>query len=154
MVREAVHRYKFNNLQGYCEFFGEKVAEVVDRDLAGKFDIITWVPLSKAGRRKRGYDQAMLLAMATALNLNDVAAETLRKIKNTMAQSGMTGAAERRANVMGAYEVTDEELIRDKRVLVIDDVMTTGATLGECARTLLMAGAKEVWCAVFAYAGK
>lgn len=154
VVREAIHRYKFQNLPGYSEFFGNRIGEAIKRDLDNKYDLISWVPLSRWSKKKRGYDQAMLLAMSAALYLDDVAVETLEKIKDTAAQSGVSGAAERRANVMGAYCVTDRELIMNKRILLIDDIITTGATLAECSRTLLMAGADEVWCAAIAIAGK
>ena len=58
--------------------------------------------------------------------------------------------AARRANVLGAYRVTDPDALRDKRILLLDDVLTTGSTAGECARMLKTAGAKEVHCAVLA----
>ena len=75
---------------------------------------------------------------------------TLRKIRHNPPQSGITGQAERRANVLGVYEAVGPESFKDKRVLLLDDIITTGATAGECARVLLTAGAKEVHCAAIA----
>ena len=66
------------------------------------------------------------------------------------AQSGLEGEAARRANVLGAYSAVNVEQFRGKTVLLVDDVVTTGATLSECAKTLLLAGAKEVVCATLA----
>ena len=75
---------------------------------------------------------------------------TLKKIRHNRRQSGIRSEAQRRANVLGAYRVLRPEEVRGKRILLLDDVLTTGATSGECARMLLTAGAKEVHCAVIA----
>lgn len=91
-------------------------------------------------------DQAFLLSSAAALELDDVAVETLRKGRNTQAQSGLDDDAARRANVLGAYTIVDPELVEGKRVLLIDDVITTGSTISECARVLRSAG-PPTWCA-------
>ena len=120
--------------------------------LDGRWDLITWVPLADQRRRERGYDQAFLLASAAALELGEVAVETLRKGRNTEAQSGLDDDAARRANVLGAYTAVDAELVEGKRVLLIDDVITTGATISECARILRTVGAREVVCATLARA--
>ena len=149
-VRRSILRFKFNDATNYASCYGKILAECIKDNLAGKYDMITWVPVSKEREKKRGYDQAMLLALATALELDDVAVETLRKTKDIPAQSTLDGHEERKANVVGVYEATDRELINDKRILVIDDIVTTGSTLSECARTLLMAGAREVICATLA----
>ena len=131
---------------------GALIAESVRECLTGKYDLISWVPLSEKRLRERGYDQAMLLALAAALELDDVAVETLRKKPQTQPpQSGTESADERRANISGAYEVIDSELVRGKRILLIDDIITTGSTLSECARTLMLAGAEGVVCAAVAH---
>ena len=78
--------------------------------------------------------------------------KTLVKIRNTPPQSSLRGFARRKANVLGAYQVADPQRIKDKRILLLDDVITTGATASECARTLLTAGAKEVTFAAIATA--
>ncbi len=114
--------------------------------------MISWVPLSAKRLRKRGYDQAKLLAVEAARNLDCVAVETLRKVRNTDAQSSINDDSARRANILGAYEVPDPEFVAGKRILLIDDVVTTGATLSECARVLRTFGAKEVVCASLARA--
>ena len=152
VVRDSIRRYKFKGRQGYHKAYGKLVAQCVHDHLAGKYDLITWVPLSEKRRRERGYDQAFLLASAAALELGDVAVETLRKSRHTDAQSGLEGEAERRANVLGAYTAVDPELLAGKRVLLIDDVVTTGATFSECARVLRTMGAKDVVCAALARA--
>lgn len=151
-VRASLHRYKFKGQKGYAETYGKLVGQCVKDHLKGKYDLITWVPLSQARLKQRGYDQAMLLAMAAALALDGVAVETLRKKRNTNAQSGISGKEARRANVLDAYEAVDPELVRDKRVLLIDDIITTGSTASECARTLRTIGAADIVCATLARA--
>lgn len=151
-VRKSIHRYKFKGVNSYARTYGRLVAQCVTDHLAGRYDLISWTPLSEKRRRERGYDQAFLLAQAAAAELGDVAAETLRKRRDTEAQSGLEHDESRRANVLGAYECVDRELVAGKRVLLIDDVVTTGSTLNECARVLLTAGASEVVCATLARA--
>ena len=151
-VRDSIHRYKFKGRRGYHKVYGKLVAQCVHDHLDGRYDLITWVPLSDRRKRERGYDQAFLLASAAALELGDVAVETLRKERNTDPQSGITEDAQRRANVLGAYTPVDPELVAGKRVLLIDDVVTTGSTLSECARTLRTMGAEDVVCAALARA--
>ena len=151
-VSEALKRYKFKGMTAYASVFGRLVAQCVRDNLAGEYDIVSWVPLSSERLAERGYDQAMLIAMAAALELDDVAVETLRKGRNTQAQSGLDDDAARRANVLGAYTIVDPELVEGKRVLLIDDVITTGSTISECARVLRSAGAADVVCATLARA--
>ena len=149
-VRDALLRYKFNGVTAYAGIFGRLVAGCVRERLAGRYDLISWVPLSSERLRERGYDQAMLIAMAAALKLDDVAVETLRKVVNVAPQSGTGSAEQRRANISGAFECADEELVRGRRILLIDDIITTGATVSECARVLGLAGAESVVCAAVA----
>lgn len=149
-VRNSLHRYKFSNAHYCAPTYAKILAECITKELAGKYDVVSWVPVSRARRRKRGYDQSQLLASETAKLLGTVPVATLRKTKNTPPQSGIKGAEKRRANVAGVYETCDADIVAGKRILLIDDILTTGATLSECARTLLMSGAEDVICAVLA----
>ncbi|MDR2358151.1 MAG: ComF family protein [Oscillospiraceae bacterium] len=151
-VRKSILRFKFKGKSGYAECYGKVLADCVRKNLDGAYDIISWTPLSETRAKKRGYDQAMLLALAVALELDDVAVETLRKTRDAQAQSSLTGRDARAANISGAYEAADPELIAGKRVLLIDDIFTTGSTLAECARTLTAAGAVSVCGAALAKA--
>ena len=151
-VRESIHRFKFSDRSAYAKPYGRLVAQCVTDHLAGRYDLITWAPLSAKSLKKRGYDQAMLLAMAAALELDEVAVEILRKVRSTDAQSSLKEDSARRANVLGVYEITDPALVEGKRGLLIDDVITTGSTLNECARVLRTYGAADVVCATLARA--
>ena len=117
-----------------------------------KCDVLTYVPVSPLRKFRRSYDQVELIAGAVADELGLRLTPTLRKIRNTPPQSGFKDVSQRRANVLGAYRIKNSDLIRGKRILLLDDVITTGATASECARILLVAGAKEVYCAAMAAA--
>ena len=149
-VRESLLRFKFKDATGYAEEYGKLLADCIRENLAGRYDLISWVPLSRERLKERGYDQAMLLALAAALELDDVAVSTLEKPLDAEKQSTMGSAEKRRANIAGAYKAADPELVEGRRILLIDDIVTTGSTLSECAKTLLAAGAKEVLCAAVA----
>jgi len=151
-VRRAVHDYKFHGKSARGKTFGLLIAQQL-RDSGASADLITWPPLSKKRLRKRGYDQAQLLARRVGEVLDLPVVRTLVKADRP-AQSGIEGEAERRANLLGAYTAAPPEAVRGKAVLLVDDVLTTGATLSECAKTLLLSGAKSVRCATLARAGK
>ena len=115
------------------------------------FDYVAAVPLGRRRRRKRGYNQAELLARRVAGELHIPYADLLEKVRNNPAQRKQN-ARSRRVNVYGAYAVIDDSALWDKTVLLIDDVKTTGATLNECAKMLRMHGAKAVYAATVAIA--
>ena len=149
-VRESILRYKFGGHSSYARTFGRILAETIERYVDLPCDIITYVPVSRKRLNKRGYDQAQLLAKYAAQHLDRQCVCVLKKIKDNPAQSGVDSAERRRANVMDVYSVCDREFIKDKRILLIDDIITSGATLSECARELIMVGADSVICATLA----
>ena len=153
-VRGSLLRFKFHGARSYAASYGRLLAMRLRETYPEEFDILTWVPVSRLRKLRRGYDQVELLARAVGRELDMEPVPTLRKIRHNRQQSRIADDAKRRANVLGAYRVTDPALIRGKRVLLLDDILTTGATVGECARMLLTEGAKEVHCAAVAAARK
>ena len=149
-VRSAVLRYKFQGCDCYAPAFSAFLADAV-RFHKIAADCITWVPVSRARRRRRGYDPAQLLARELGRQLGLPVEGLLEKIVENRTQSELR-AEERRANVLGVYQPTRPERIAGKRILLVDDVVTTGSTLEECSRVLCTAGAAEVNCAAFACA--
>lgn len=143
-VPESIHRFKFRMRQSYAQEYAKLLAEELEALDFPEPDMISWVPISKKRRSSRGYDQAQLLAKSLSEEVDIPWVRTLHKIVNNPPQSTIRGDAQRRANVLGAYRVADADQIKDKKILLLDDVLTTGATAGECARMLLTAGAKEV----------
>lgn len=144
-IVKSIHRFKFCGDSCYADSYGRLLHEkVLEEELFIDCNLISWVPISRRRRFVRGYDQSELLAKALALTLGVAAVKTLNKIRHTPPQSATSGVSSRKANVLGVYRVDDPHLIRGKRILLVDDVLTTGATVSECARTLLTAGAREV----------
>lgn len=148
-VRQSVLRFKFRSMRQYADAYGRLLAMrlLPEREA---YDLLTWVPVSAKRRRQRGYDQAELLAERVAAELGLPCERTLQKIRHNPAQSKQSGAAARKANVLGVYRAVRPERIKEKRILLIDDVITTGATLTECSKVLWLAGAKEISCAALA----
>lgn len=151
-VRQSLLRYKFYNARSYAEIYGRFLAMKLQRDGLDHFDILTWVPTGTVRRLKRGYDHVALIGKSVSRELGQPLTKVLKKVRNTPPQSGIHDPAGRRANVLGAYRVIDPDAITGKKVLLLDDIITTGATVSECARVLLTAGAKEVTCAAVAAA--
>lgn len=150
VVRESLLRFKFHGVQGAAEGYGALLAQCVAEELGGEFDLVTWVPVSRERERERGYDQAFLLARETAKHWDTKPVRLLRKTRDNAAQSGLSSAAERQGNVLGVYKAENTEMLKNACVLLIDDILTTGSTLGECVRVLKEAGAKSVVCAALA----
>ena len=151
-VRESVLRYKFGKKQSYSAQYAAMIAEALKRDRMENYDEICWVPVHALRRLKRGYDQAELIVRELAEITGKPCRRYLVKTKNTGRQSRIKGAAARRANVTGAYRAAHKGELRAKRLLLVDDIITTGATASECAKTLLAAGADRVYCAAVATA--
>ncbi len=148
-VAESIRRYKFRGMSHYADAYGRALAMLLLRERVS-FDVLTWAPISLRRMRRRGYDQTQLLAEAVARELGVYCIQTLRKTRHNPAQSGQKNAAARKANVLGVYEAIRPQCFYGKRVLLIDDIITTGATLSECSRVLRSAGAASVVCATLA----
>jgi len=109
-----------------------------------KIDALVPVPLHPKRRRRRGFNQAQAIAEELEKTKGiKVAKGILVKVKNVPAQTSLE-AEDREKNVIGAFRVAKEDQVKRKRLLLIDDVYTTGATIRECSRVLKKAGAKEV----------
>ena len=141
-VRQAIHALKFERRAALARPLAALVLEPWGTELAGRVDALVPVPLARARERERGFNQATLLAehLAAALGV-PVRPRWLTRVRATQSQSEL-GAAERWANVRGAFQARAGVAGRD--VVVVDDVITTGATAAECARALRAAGARRV----------
>ncbi len=149
-VRASLIRYKFRNARSYAEGYGRLLAMKLLREYPDGFDLLVWVPVSRLRKFCRGYDQVELLARVVARELELPLMPALVKTRNNRKQSGIAGYARRRANVLGVYRLAHDADVARKRVLLLDDILTTGATAGEAARVLLTAGAGQVHCGVIA----
>ena len=149
-VRDALLAFKFRGKVENLNCFGALMAETAASAFADRFDAVTWTPVSRKRLKKRGFDQARYLTASMCVDWHVAPIETLRKVVDNPPQSGIHDGAERRANVLGVYEAVSPEQFAGKRLLLVDDICTTGATLGECARVLKAAGAAEVMCLTLA----
>ena len=149
-VRKALMDLKFRRRMGGLDLFGSLMGECAKQWYDGAFDAVTWVPVSAKRLRKRGFDQSRLLAASLCVDWHTMPQETLRKVVDNPPQSSLLGTERRRANVLGVYRPVRPEAIRGRRFLLIDDLMTSGATLGECVRVLREAGAADVVCLTLA----
>lgn len=150
--KQSFHRYKFQGHWHYSAVYGSWMWECLkerEPDFL-RFDCITWTPLSARRWLKRGYDQAGRLAQAVSRYSGIPLERTLVKRKNIAPQSGTEQAADRWKNVKGAYALKRGMEIRGKRILLVDDIITTGATLEEASSVLRSAGAKEICCLTLA----
>ena len=148
-VRDALLDFKFHSRSGGLDCFGELLAQCAAAAFAGEFDTVSWVPVSDKRRRQRGFDQSYELCRAVCRHWDTKPVATLRKVYHNRPQSGISAAEERRANVLGVYEPIPEH-IWGRRILLVDNILTTGATLGECVRVLRENGAAEVVCLTLA----
>ena len=146
-LRQAVHRLKYAHEFVLAEALGAELGDALAAGLARgwRVDSVVPVPLAPARARERGHDQADRLAAACAATSGVTFRRALRRVRDTRSQVGL-GRDERRANVRGAFVA--EPL--DGGVALVDDVLTTGSTLAECARVLKRAGAREVRALVVA----
>lgn len=143
-VQKAILAMKFNNLASYAKVFAKYLVFLAEKYHV-EYDVVTFVPMSKQSLRKRGYNQAQWLArhFCELIDKDDLLVEALLKTKETQPQESL-GRTERKTNLVGAYVINAD--VKGKRVLIIDDVKTTGSTLNECAKVLKKAGATAVYC--------
>jgi len=155
VLRDLIHLLKYQRVQSVAPLLGRLMDQAIqDRGLPQDLLVIP-VPLFKGKRRSRGFNQAEAIARAfvTRHGGKSIQLDTssLARIRETASQTGLT-RHQRRANIRGAFAVNRPERIQGRNLLVVDDVMTTGTTAGECARVLRRAGARQVFVATIARA--
>lgn len=145
IVREKIIKYKFNENSYLYKTFAKII--INNKKIYGflnLYDIIIPVPMHKNKRAVRGYNQSELLAKEIAKYLGlDSEKDILIKVKNTKVQSTLN-KTQRIQNIKDAFAVTDVEKIKDKKIILVDDIYTTGSTVNECSRILKQAGVKEI----------
>lgn len=146
-VRNGIHRFKFNRYADNAAAFGTEMAKTVfERYKDVVFDYITEVPMTAQKERERGYNQCKLLSKIIAEKLAIPYKEgVLVKIYETDKQHGLK-LYMRKGNLSGVFDVDDASAVKDKSILLCDDISTTGETLNECAKMLWLYGAKEIYC--------
>lgn len=140
-LRKLIHLFKYARIQTLSAPLGRLLAQALPREQT--FDVIVPMPLHWRKRWQRGFNQAELLAREIGRRTHTPVRSALRRVRSTVSQAGLT-SAKRRANVSGAFRAKRRAPLDGQSVLLIDDVMTTGATAASCARALKRAGARQV----------
>lgn len=142
-VRKALHRVKYHRDLALADDLSQALGELY-RSLGWTIDIVIPVPLSNQRKKERGYNQAALLARPLAWELGlDYQPQALSRLKDTRSQVGLN-VDQRRENVAGAFDAVPK-LVSKKKVLIVDDVATSGSTLEACANALKHAGADDIF---------
>lgn len=144
----ALKRFKFHSKPGGLHGFAYLTVKAARERFAGKdFDAVTCVPMTRLAVLKRGYNQSEELARACAKLMALPFEPVLEKYRSNAPQRTLN-RSQRAKNVRGVFRIRKSHSVTGKRYLLIDDVITTGSTLGECARVLKTGGCSEVCCAV------
>jgi ComF family protein len=160
-MREAIHALKYDRMHPAARRLGAMLAEAIVQlapDAPGEFLVVP-VPLHRIKRKERGFNQARALAQCAIQALRKLhpelhltlAPRTLMRQRSTDSQAGLT-PRQRRINVRGAFKVSDQSAVRGKNILLIDDILTTGATARAAAQSLKRAGAASIYVATLARA--
>ncbi len=151
VVRKGMHAYKFRNSPQNYEAYAEETAKAVKEKFSGvKFDFILPVPMTERSASKRGYKQVELVADKLGELISvECRKYLLVKLYETDAQHGLSNIY-RKGNLLGVFDVTDKDAVKDKTILLCDDISTSGETFSECAKILWLYGAKEIYCTAVA----
>lgn len=145
VMRESISRFKYKNRREYGDFYVQELIESCGRAVQSwNIDLIIPIPLHKSRRRKRGFNQAELIAKKLGRKLKiPVSSDTLLRTKKTRPQKELN-EQDRKSNLKNAFAVTQND-IKSKKILLIDDIYTTGSTLDAAASVLLEHGAEKVY---------
>lgn len=156
LFKPSFHRYKFQRRWHYSHLYGQWMSEALSQQEPDfqRFDCVSWTPLSMRRWLTRGYDQSKRLAQEVAHSTGLPLVPLLYKWKHIAPQSGTKSAEERRANIQGVYRLARGADVTGNRILLVDDIVTTGSTLEEASRVLMENGAAEVCCLTLARSEK
>ena len=151
-IREMIHNLKYNGLTSMVELLVDLMAKALTKNFqfqilnfqSNSNFIITYVPLHWLRQAGRGYNQSELLARAIGEKIGIDVCPLLSKTKSTKRQVKLRGNA-RRKNLQDVFSLKSDVSIKNKKIIIVDDITTTGSTLNECAAVLKKAGAKEIW---------
>jgi ComF family protein len=140
-LRALIHLFKYGKIQTLARPLGSLLVQALPREQT--FDVITPLPLHWFKRWQRGFNQSELLAKEISRRTGVPVSKVVRRVRSTVTQAGLTNA-KRRDNVARAFRANSRRSLQGLRVLLIDDVMTTGATAAACAAALKKAGARHI----------
>ena len=145
IMKKCIHLVKYKQKDYIFNLFKKPLIEFFERNSIMKnVDIITFVPLYSSKLRERTFNQAEIIAKVPASYYEIPLRNLLQKTIKTLPQHNFD-KYKRIENVKGSFTVEDKEIIRKRKILIVDDILTTGATINECSKVLLEAGAKKVY---------
>ena len=146
VMREVMYRFKYKNKRYYADYFARQALRLYHRWISDiKPDLILPVPMFRAKMKKRGYDQAMCFASSLSKVFDiPLGKGVLSRVRSTLPQKGLSGA-QRRLNLKNAFHIRGN-LVQSQRILLVDDIYTTGSTVDAAAEALKKEGAAEVCC--------
>lgn len=143
-IKFAVHSLKFQSVKRYGDRLGELLAQKLPRGYF-KDAVLVPIPLRKYKQRERGFNQSHVIALAIAKHTGCQVVEALEKIKATPSQVEMENKKDRLVNIKGSFALScQKEIICGKNIILVDDVITTGATFGEAAKVLRQAKPQSI----------
>jgi ComF family protein len=142
-LRKLIHLFKYSGMKPLAKRLAGLLCRALPDDGAERFDAVVPMPLHWRRRWKRGFNQSGILARLVARDQGLPMVNAVRRVRATATQAGLTNS-ERRKNVAAAFRVARKHRIAGKRILLIDDVMTTGSTGAACASAMKRAGASSV----------
>ena len=150
-VRHGIHVFKFRNGFRNYEAYSLEMADTVRQRFSDvDFDFITEIPMTRKSIKKRGYNQSSYLAKGISESLGiEYKTDVISKIYETKKQHNI-GYILRKGNLTGVFDVKNPSKVKDKTILLCDDISTTGETFNECAKMLWLYGAKEIYCIALA----
>ncbi len=147
VLKELIHSFKYKGKISLAQTLSHYMTELASRDkfMLECINAVSFVPVQDGMLMNRDYNHSQVLAGLVAREFGLPLLDSLKKVRRTRPQNELS-REERLVNLIGAFNVRDKRAVHGMKILLIDDVMTTGATLDECARTLLEDGAKEIRC--------
>ena len=151
-ITKLVYNLKYGGGKYLAKYMARIIADkIISENIS--FDIITFVPLNEKREKERGFNQAKIIAEEVSQLLDREIRDVLSRVRNTPFQASLN-REERLNNLKDAFKVIDKSRVKDKNILIIDDIFTTGTTINECSKTLKKTGAKSVIGITFAHAKK
>lgn len=144
-VADLIKRFKYDNHPEYAKSIARLMAENIDCNVLEAIDCIISVPLHKSRQKERGFNQAELMTDELSKLYHIPAyAHVLKRIKKTAPQHNLS-PKQRMENITGAFMIENDEIVKNKIVMLVDDIFTTGSTIDNCSKVLLSHGAKAVY---------
>ncbi len=150
-IQSLIHNFKYSGMRRLARSLGESISDL----MPGSIDVIVPVPLHRTRQAERGYNQAEMLAEGLARNSSAVVLRAVRRVRATPSQTHLN-ISERIENVRGAFGLTrsSSHYLKEKNILIVDDVMTTGSTIASIAETITVANPKSISVLTLAVAEK